>query len=97
MDNYERELTDAAAVLQGVLPIGVVKAIGLREVAAGCRELAAEVKMSRAALRRVIEVLSGANRECQGGLCIWHRLAPMDVAELQIKIWDALGELGGGR
>ena len=50
----EAELERAAAVLQKSLPIGEVKAIGLREVAARCEWLAAEV----ARLQAVIDGLS---------------------------------------
>ena len=42
--DYERELESAAEVLQKSLPIGAEKTIGLREVAAGCSELAREVE-----------------------------------------------------
>lgn len=46
-DAYERELTTIAAQLQDVLEIGKVKAVGLRETAAGVRELSEELVAAR--------------------------------------------------
>jgi hypothetical protein len=46
-DKYERELEAASRLLQKALPIGQVKAIGLLEVAAGCKELIDELNELR--------------------------------------------------
>ncbi len=47
--NYERECEEAAAIVQSVHPIGQVKAIGLREVAAGVQWMKEEIERLKAA------------------------------------------------
>ncbi len=63
---YEIEITTAAKLLQDVLPVGQVKAIGLLEVAAGIRQLQSQLAAEQEKNKRLRELLAAAlpNIEC---------------------------------
>lgn len=62
---YEKELERAATLLQAALPIGKVKAIGLREVATGIARLVAERDEAVPYMQSLRKAHNGYDPECR--------------------------------